>query len=162
MFTISRSVCVDAPASKVWQVLSQLEAIHLWVEPIRHSYCEGSATRGRDAVCVCELGGNIRVRETIIEWVEGKSFAYSGEGAPLAKRAINRWAVEERGSQSLVTTTAEVVLKGGIFGRILEPLFAVVAGRMGVRSLAGLKFYVENGTPYVGTARRLLPIPAAC
>lgn len=162
MFTISRSVCIDAPASKVWQVLSHLEAIHLWVEPIRHSYCEGSATRGRDAVRVCELGGNIKVRETIVEWIEGKSFAYSGEGAPLAKRAVNRWTVEECGSQSLVTTSAEVDLKGGIFGRLLEPLFAVVAGRMGVRSLAGLKFFVETGKPYAGDARRLLPIPAAC
>jgi hypothetical protein len=55
-----------------------------------------------------------------------------------------------------------VVLKGGIFGRILEPLFAVVAGRMGMRSLAGLKFYVENDNPYAGNACSLLPIPAAC
>ena len=162
MFTISRSVCIDAPASKVWQVLSQLESIHLWVEPIRHSYCEGSTTRGRDAVRVCELGGNLKVRETIVDWIEGRSFAYAGEGAPLTKRAVNRWTVEERGSQSLVTTTAEVALKGGICGRLLEPLFAAVAGRMGVRSLAGLKFYVENGTPYQGNARRLLPKPATC
>jgi carbon monoxide dehydrogenase subunit G len=162
MFTISRSVCIDAPAASVWRVLSELESIHLWVEAIRHSHCEGSTTRGRDAVRVCELGGNLKVRETIVDWIEGSSFAYTGEGAPLTKRAVNRWTVEERGSQSLVTTTAEVALKGGIFGRILEPLFAAVAGRMGSRSLASLKFYVENGTPYAGKARDLLPVPAAC
>jgi hypothetical protein len=33
---------------------------------------------------------------------------------------------------------------------------------MGSRSLASLKFYVENGTPYGGKARDLLPIPAVC
>jgi hypothetical protein len=162
MFTISRSVCINSSAASVWRVLSELESIHLWVEPIRRSWCEGSTTRGRDAIRICELGGNLRVKETIVDWVEGRSFAYTGEGAPLTKRAVNRWTVEERGSQSLVTTTAEVVVKGGIFGRILEPLFATVAGRMGSRSLASLKFYVESGTPYVGKAGNLLPIPAAC
>ena len=51
------------------------------------------------------------------------------------KRAINRWRVEDRGAQTLVTTFAEVELKGGIFARLLEPLFAAVARRMGSRSL---------------------------
>jgi len=162
MFKASRSVCIDAPAAAVWKVLSALDSIHLWVEPIRHSYCEGSTRRGPDAVRVCELGANLRVRETIVDWIEGSSFAYEGEGAPLTRRAVNRWTVEDRGAQSLVTTTAEVVLKGGIFGRVLEPLFATVAGRMGSRSLASLKFYVENGTPYAGKARDLPPIPAVC
>jgi hypothetical protein len=162
MFKASRSVCIDAPAATVWKVLSELDSIHLWVEPIRHSYCEGSTRRGPDAVRVCELGANIRVRETIVNWIEGRSFAYEGEGAPLTERAVNRWTVEERGSQSLVTTTAEVVIKGGVMGRLLEPLFAAVAGRMGSRSLASLKFYVENGAPYTGRARDLLPIPVAC
>lgn len=162
MLKVSRSVCIDAPSAAVWKVLSELDSIHLWVEPIRHSYCEGSTRRGPDAVRVCELGADVRVRETIVEWVEGRSFTYEGEGAPLTKRAVNRWTVEDRGAQSLVTTTAEVVLKGGIFGRLLEVLFAAVAGRMGSRSLASLKFYVENGTPYAGKARDLLPSPAVC
>jgi uncharacterized protein YndB with AHSA1/START domain len=162
MFTISRSVCIDAPASTVWRVLSDLNSIHLWVAPIRRSYCEGGTTRGRGAVRVCELAGNVTVRETILEWDEGLSFAYAGEGAPLMKRAINRWSVEERGAQSLVTTSAEVVIKGGIFGRVLDPLFAAVADRMGGRSLAGLKFFVENGEPFAGNARDLLPIPGVC
>lgn len=47
---------------------------------------------------VCELGRNIAVRETI-----GESFAYTGEGAPLMKRALNRWSVEAHGAQTLVT-----------------------------------------------------------
>jgi carbon monoxide dehydrogenase subunit G len=162
MFEISSSVCIDAPVSTVWQILSDLESIHVWVQPIRHSYCEGDLNRGLNAVRVCELGGNITVKETIVEWVEGKAFAYAGEGAPLMKRAINRWSVEERGSQTLVTSSAEVVLKGRIFGRLLDPLFAAVARGMGARSLAALKFFVENGRPFAGNARKLLPIPTAC
>ena len=162
MFTISRSVCIDAAASNVWRVLAELDSVHLWVEPIRHSYCEGGLNHGKNAVRVCELGGGIAVKERMVDWVEGKSFAYSGDGAPLTKRAVNRWTVEERGSQTLVTTSAEVVLKGGFLGRLLEPLLAAIAARMGARSLADLKFYVENGRPFRGNARKLLPIPSPC
>ena len=162
MFTISRSVCIDASASKVWRVLSDLESIHVWVESIERSYCVGEHTRGVDAVRVCHIGGSFTVRETIVDWVEGESFAYVGEGAPLMKRAINRWRIEARGSQTLVTTSAEVELRGGFFGRMLDPLFASVAGRMGARSLAGLKYLVENGRPYPGNMRKLLPVPSVC
>jgi carbon monoxide dehydrogenase subunit G len=162
MFTVSGSVCIDAPAAKVWEVLSALDTIHRWVAPIRRSHCEGETNRGANAVRVCELGGNVVVRETIVDWVEGQSFAYTGEGAPLMKRALNRWSVEARDAQCLVTSTAEVVLKGGILGRLLDPLFAAIALRMGRRSLATLKYYVETGRPFAGKARALLPIPAAC
>ena len=162
MFTVSQSVCINAPASSVWRVLSQLESIHVWVKPIRRSYCPGETSRGLDTVRVCELDGHVTVKETIIEWVEGRSFTYVGEGAPLMKRATNRWSVEERGSQTLVTTLAEVELKGGVFGRLLQPLFGAVAGRVGSKSLASLKYFVENGQPYPGDTRKLLPIPAAC
>lgn len=162
MFTISRSVCIDAPVSTVWRVIADLESIHVWVEPIRRSYCEGTTTSGLDAVRVCHLDGHVTVRERIVDWIEGRTFAYEGQGAPLMKRAVNRWSVEERGTQTLVTTLAEVEIKGGVFGRLLEPIVAPIAKRMGSRSLAGLKYFVERGVPHKGSARKLLPIPGAC
>ena len=82
MFTISRSLCIDASASKVWGVLSDLKSIHVWVESIKRSYCVSERKRGVDAVRVCHVDGNFTVRETIVDWVEGESFAYLGEGAP--------------------------------------------------------------------------------
>jgi carbon monoxide dehydrogenase subunit G len=150
MLRLSASVCIDAPASKVWDVLSDLESIHLWAPPIRRSHCIGSQTRGRGAVRVCELQGNVSVRETIVSWTEGESFAYLGEGAPPMKRALNLWKVEARGLQSLVTSVAEVELKGGMFGRLLEPALAPLARRMGASSLASFKYLVETGRPYLG------------
>jgi carbon monoxide dehydrogenase subunit G len=162
MFTISGSVCIDAPPARVWRVLSELEAIHVWVDSIRRSYCVGDHTRGVDAVRVCELGGNLEVRETIVEWVEGSHFSYRGEGAPLMKRATNRWTVEARGPQTLVTSSAVVELKGGFWMKPLEPLFAALATRLGSKSLASLKYLCENGRPFEGSVRKLLPVPSTC
>jgi carbon monoxide dehydrogenase subunit G len=162
MMKVSGSVCVDAPASQVWAALSELESIHLWSESIRRSYCVGERTRGVDAVRVCELGGNVTVKETFVAWEEGTSFTYTGEGIPLMKRASNRWSVEERGAQSLVTSSAELEVRGGVVGRLLEPVLLVISKQMGRKSLAALKYFVENGKPYEGNEKRRLPAPSGC
>ena len=78
-----------------------------------------------------------------------------------AASSLAVWAAR-RFFQTLVTSTAEVELKGGLIGRLLEPLFAAIARRMGTRSMAGLKYLVENGHAYAGNPRRLLPVPSTC
>jgi carbon monoxide dehydrogenase subunit G len=160
MFTMTRSACIDAPVSAVWAVLSDLDAIQVWVDAIVHSHCP-DRDRGVGAVRLCELKQGT-IRETIVEWDEGRSFTYRGEGAPMMKYATNRWSVEPHGTQTLVTTSATVVLKGGVFGMLLQPLVKIMASRMGARSLASLKYLVEEGHPYRGHPRRLAPAPTGC
>ncbi len=156
------SVCVDAPASKVWATLSALESIQVWIDSIHRSYCEGDQTRGVDAVRICELSGNVTIKETIIAWEEGRSFTYMGQGIPMIKRAVNTWRVEERNQQTLVISSAEVEVKGGVFGRLLEPILFLASKQVGIKSLATLKYLVENGKPYEGNTKRLLPVPTVC
>jgi hypothetical protein len=80
----------------------------------------------------------------------------------MLKRARNTWSVEARGDQTLVTSVAQAELKGGVFGRLLQPLFRLIFNRMGARSLALLKYYVEQGKPYAGRARDLALGQATC
>ena len=156
---LNDSVCINAPVEKVWAVLSQLESIPLWVPAIRHAYCP-KESRGVGAERVCELK-QATIRETIVAWDEGRSFTYRGEGAPMMKRAQNTWRVDAHGGQTLVTSSAEVELKGGVFGQLFEPLVRRMSMRLGAQSLASLKFLVENGKPYDGSAR-LSRAPATC
>jgi carbon monoxide dehydrogenase subunit G len=162
MMRLSDSVCVDAPVEATWAALSQLDTIHHWGASIRRSACVTERTRGVDAVRVCELAGNLRVTETMVAWEEGRSLTYDGAGIPLVTRARNRWTVEPRGDQTLVTSYAEVQLRGGPVGRLLEPLIRLVSKRMGRSSLAAFKYWVEQGKPYAGKARHRLPLPTAC
>lgn len=60
-----------------------------------------------------------------------------------------------------MTTSAEVELKGGVFGLVLVPLVKLMSARLGAQSLASLKYLVENGQPYVG-AEPLARAPAGC
>jgi hypothetical protein len=112
-------------------------------------------------VRICELK-QATIEETIVAWEEGRSFTYQGVGAPMLKRATNTWSISPEGEQTLVTSTAEAELKGGIFGVLLQPLLRVVFARMGARSLASLKYYVEHGQPYRGPGRELALGPASC
>jgi ligand-binding SRPBCC domain-containing protein len=157
---MTTTACIDAPANEVWAVLSRLDAIQLWVRSIEHSHCPGQS-RGVGALRVCELK-QATIRETFLEWEEGRSFTYQGEGAPMMQRAINRWSVEAQGNRTLVTSSAEVVVKGGVFGRLLEPLLGLVFVRLGARSMASLKYLVEHGEPFSGSARNLVAAPIAC
>jgi hypothetical protein len=158
MLSLTASACIDADVSTVWNALAQLEAISLWVPAIRHAHCPG-ARSGVGAQRICELKG-ATVRETILEWDEGRAFTYRGEGAPLMKWATNRWSVEAHGAQTLVTSTAQLELKGGLWGRALEPLARWVAEAAGRRSLAALKFWIEHGHPYPGPLNELpIPVP---
>jgi carbon monoxide dehydrogenase subunit G len=159
---MSGSVCVDAQVERVWAALSDLGSIHTWSPTIRQSYCVGPQSRGVDTVRVCELGGNVAVTETMTEWREGESFTYVGTGVPLVRRARNHWRVEAQGARTLVTTVAEVELRGGLAGRLLEPAMRIMSRRMGQASLASFKYLVEHGTPYEGKATRLLPVPSGC
>jgi hypothetical protein len=160
MLKIRGSVCIDAPHERVRRALSRLEDIHLWVESIQHSHCPGQS-RGVGALRICELK-QATIRETIVVWDEGRSFQYRGEGAPMLKHATNSWSVEPHGSQTLVTTEAEVALKGGVFGVLLQPLMRLAFAQLGARSMASLKYFVEHGQPYRGPSRELGTAPAGC
>jgi hypothetical protein len=162
MIRMTDSVCVDAPVVSVWTALSELEAIQHWSPTIQRSRCVSDHARGVDAVRACELAGNVTVTETMTDWQEGESFTNVSVGIPLVKWARNRWSVEAQGMRTLVTTTSEVEFRGGAMGRLLEPIMRHMSRRMGEASLASFKFLVEQGTPYDGDAKKLLPIPAGC
>ena len=163
MIKLSGSVCIDAPAELVWARLAKLEDIELWSHLIKRATCPGGRSRGVGAERTCELAGNITIQERWVAWDEGRSFAYEGTGLPLVKRARNVWSVRpENERQSLLTTDAEVELKGGTFGKLLEPFMAGVFRRMAPSSLAAFKYLVENGHPYEGRHSDLPAAAATC
>jgi len=156
------TACIEAPKEDVWNILSDVSNVDLWVEPIVSASCEGDIERGVGAVRICKLKGNMIVKERWISWDEGYSFSYQADETFLFKSAKNRWTVKPENGKTLVTTESEVVLKGGIFGKILEPLMYILSRKMGAESLAALKYFVENGTPYEGRFSKLPRVPVVC
>ena len=78
------------------------------------------------------------------------------------KGPISRGVGAERTcDRTLLTSEAEVVLKGGRAGRLLEPLLRLQFSRMGSRTLAAFNL-VEHGEPSILTHAKLPRAPAAC
>lgn len=95
-------------------------------------------------------------------WDDGRSFTYEGSGIPLVAHARNEWTVHPEGDRALLTSNAEVVLKGGFAGRLLEPIVAYQFKRIGPRALAAFKYLVEHGEPPTVRHARLPRMSSAC
>ena len=162
MIKLFASVCIEAPAEVVWTQLAKLEDIQLWSEAVVHARCKGPISQGVGAERICELVGNRTIQERWIAWDEGRSFQYEGFGIPMMRRASNRWSVVSQGVRSLLISEAELELKGGLFGRLLEPILGPLMRRMAPGALASFKYLVEQGHPYNGKASELPRASARC
>jgi hypothetical protein len=162
MIKLFASVCIEAPAAVVWAQLARLEDIQLWSEAVVRARCEGTVSQGVGAERTCDLVGNRTIQERWTAWDEGRSFQYEGFGIPMMRRASNRWSVVSQGARSLLISEAELELKGGLFGRLLEPMLAPLMQRMAPGALASFKYLVEQGHPYNGKASELPRASARC
>jgi hypothetical protein len=124
--------------------------------------CDGPRSHGVGAERTCDLAGGITIKERLLAWQEGRSFAYEGVGIPLVERAQNEWTVHPQGDRTLLTSGAQVILKGGLLGKLLEPLLAWQSNRMGQRALAAFKYLVEHGEPPLVKHSKLPRVSASC
>ena len=162
MLKMKISACIETSPDKTWSVLSDIENISDWAEPVLSATSTGPVKNGIGAERFCELKGGITIREKWVEWEEGNYFTYIGYGLPLVKSAKNKWSVQSSNEKTVLVSESEVELKGGMWGRLLEPLMKIVSKRMASESLAAFKYLVENGCPYKGSFSSLPRVPLIC
>ena len=154
------SVCIKAPRAQVWEVLADVENISLWSNAVVSAKTEEIKT-GIGTKRACTLSNNTTIYEEWTEWRENESYTYQGFDLPMMKSAQNTWSVKAlNAEETLLTTRAELVLKGGRWGRCLEPLLRIAFKKMGQQSLAAFKYLVEEKKPYSG-AHSMLPKPSS-
>jgi hypothetical protein len=161
VFTVTATVCIDAPHAAVWDHLARIEDIPLWSRGIISARTVPGHERGAGAERVCELAGGITLSERWTSWRDGVSFTYEGHGLPGVRTARNTWTVEPHGSQTILRSEAHVQFKSGTLGRLLDPVARRQARRMGRQSLGAFKCLVETGQAPADLSARL-PAPAAC
>lgn len=162
MFTLKVTACIDATPETTWNVLSDLENISLWSQPVTLSKCNGDNKQGVGAERICHLGKRVVITERWTSWIEGESYTYEGFNLPLVKSAKNTWSVKAENGKTLLTSESEIVVKGGIFGKLLEPLMLLVSNKMSSDALCAFKFLVENGKPYTGKHSSLPSVSPVC
>lgn len=162
MIAITSTACIEASKADAWKYLSKIEDIDLWSEPVLSASCDGDLCRGVGAERRCHLKGGITITEKWIDWEEGESFTYLGFSIPLVKKAKNKWSLKAQENKTLLISEAEIELKGGFLGKLLEPILAKMTRRAGSDALAAFKYLVENGRPYEGSHSSLPRAALAC
>lgn len=162
MLKMVGTACIETSPEKVWQVLANLENLPQWSEVVLSASCDGSEKQGVGTQRTCVLKNNVTIFERWTDWQEGKSYTYEGFNLPMVKSAKNTWTVVPDGEKTLLKTESEVVLKGGLLGRLLEPLMRLMANRMGANALAAFKYLAENGESFNGKHSRLPRVATVC
>ena len=160
MLKMKGMICIEASKARCWEVLADIENIPQWSEAVITAKSVISGFAGVGAERVCELSNNITIKEKWIEWNEGESYTYVGFNLPLIKFAQNTWSLIEKEGKTYLTTESQVEFKGGVFGRILEPIMKMMSAKMGANALAALKYLIETGEAYEGKHSQL-PRPLA-
>lgn len=162
MLKMVGTACIEAPVEKVWKVLADVKNISQWSEAVISAEISSPIRSGIGMERVCRLHNNITITERWIAWDEGHSFTYEGFNLPLVKSAKNTWSLHTENGKTLLQTHSEVVVKGGLLGRLLEPLMKIMANKMGGDALAAFKYLVEHGKPFEGKHSILPRVPINC
>ncbi len=162
MLKMKGTICIASSKEKSWEVLSDIEKITLWSETVVSAKSVGVLNKGIGAERVCKLNNDITITEKWTDWVEGESFTYQASDLPFVKSAKNTWSLVEENGKTYLTTESQVVFKGGIFGRLIQPVMRVAFKKMGANALAALKYLIENGHPYKGEYSSLPRPMAVC
>lgn len=155
------TACIEAPVEKVWATLADVTNIVQWA-PVESASCVGDKKTGAGTKRVCNLKGGVTIEEEWTQWKEGDYYTYIASGIPLVKMASNKWSVETVNGKTLLRSEADVKLKGGVFGKLLEPLFRILSKRAGADALAAFKYLVETGRPFTGKRSTLPRVSPVC
>lgn len=152
------SIEIDAPSHKVWAALADFGGVYKYSPGVADSHSLTVQNSGLGAERLCQLNPSGQVKERIIRWEEGRSYAleiFSGKGTPPFKKAIATLSVEPRGAQTAVQIHFDYAIKYGPLGALMDALMFNRFLRGGLQGLlAGLKKHVETGEQ-ISTAKGL-------
>lgn len=108
MVEVVEAVHIQQPASAVWTVLADFEAISSWAPNVDHSCLTTTAAAGVDATRRIQTG-RTTVLETVTEWEPERTLAYSITGLPPVIRSVtNTWRLSDLGAATEVTLTTAI------------------------------------------------------
>ena len=120
--TIERTV--NAPRSAVWAVLADYPNISVWNSGVHRSDAVGDTTEGVGAVRVCELDGNVSMRETVTAWTDQQTMAIAIDDIQKmpVKEAAMTFSLADAGDATTLTMSYDFAPKGGPFAGLLAAM----------------------------------------
>ena len=140
---------IDAPRSKVWEVVADLSQIQNYSAGVAKSFYTSENREGVGASRHCDLKPFGAVEEAILEWKDGESYKIAivpGKGAPPIKNAYGRFTIHDAGETARVEFELGWDMKFGPVGAIMNAMMVKSQFKKALSgTLAGLKHFCETG-----------------
>lgn len=143
-----KSLKVNIPADKIWQVLADFSSVEKFATTIKSSPIVGEITSGLGAKRKCTFDNDSSLIEEIIDYQEGEGYrmVISDHSLPLesmhAEMRVN--AIDENSSE--ITMSANFVVKGGVFGKLMgHMLMRPMMKGVFTKVMSGLAYYTVTG-----------------
>jgi len=112
MVKISNQVQINAPKSKVWEIVSDFGAVSRWGPLVTQSATISQNNKGLGAERSCEVLQIGNITEKVIGWDEGNSITIDVKGIPGVYSLVNQSTLSGEGDQTVVTLETDVDIKG--------------------------------------------------
>src|SRR5580765_2057912 len=131
MAHVHRSVAIKASPEETMAFLSDAGRWPDWYPGLTEVHVVGPFPEkgGKVSFKVKSAGMSMQITETVLDYQPGKLQLFQMEGM-LSGQA--RWELIREGDGTVLTTTFDYVLPGGVFGRIAD---ALIVKRMNTKSL---------------------------
>ncbi len=139
MKKFSASADINAPAPRVWQVMTDVDRWHEWTASITSISRIGGAPFGMGMNALVRQPRFPPARWTVTEIVPGQSFTWTSSAPGLRVDGRHEIAPTPTGSRATVSVEFE-----GFFGDFFGGLTSAINGRYLALEAAGLKARSEN------------------
>ena len=148
--TASATVHVDLPRTGAWELLRDFSIAHKYVPGIIKTEITTELKEGVGASRKVFQAESKAIDETIEEWNEGYGFVIrlhrGHDGPPLPfKQAHFRYAIDDQGTSTMLTTSLTYVMTWGFVGHLLDRLLLNMIIKSRIRKIAQeMKSYYES------------------
>ena len=147
MTTLYNEITINAPIEKIWEALSNIEALEKFDPTVKKSTAISPAKNGIDSKRkVTMQDGKNWFEEQCTVWKQNQALTYELTACSFPVHKLKHsYNFEKTGTHIKVKQVMAYQIKFGFFGKILDALVIRKQSDTGVkRFFAGLKKYSEN------------------
>lgn len=147
MTTLRNEITVNASIEKVWDILSNLEALDQYDPMVKKSALISSEKSGINAKRKVDMkDGKNWFEEKVIVWKPNEALTYQLTDCSFPVNGLKHsYSFQKTGNQTRVIQVMEYKVKFGLLGKVLDKLMIRKQTDSGIKKFfSGLKNYVET------------------
>ena len=150
MSTFAVTTTIQAPRTKVWNILADIGTIAAWNPGVVESHLTSdnghTSGHGVGATRYCDLGDKNYLDEQVVEWEQEQRLTMRITDTNLPLKEVDiRFTLQGDDTATTVTVAPEYAMPYGVFGQLMDAVYVRRTYKKGMKSLLdGLKSHAES------------------